>query len=125
MTSIPFRFPTQIDCFGGSPINRALTNVAQEVGGLLQQNHPSQTDGINQAETIAIRAIEPKYRQAMMIEPLTERELEVLQLIVDGYCNVVIAEKLYISEGTVKTHVRNILKKLDVSDRTQAAIRAH
>lgn len=57
-------------------------------------------------------------------EPLTERELEVLQLIVDGKSNKEIARTLYISEKTVKNHVTNLLKKLDVSDRTQAAVYA-
>ncbi len=61
-----------------------------------------------------------------MIEPytLTERELEVLQLIVEGCSNAIIAERLYITVGTVKTHVRNILNKLCADDRTQAAVRA-
>ena len=56
--------------------------------------------------------------------PLTERELEVLQLIVNGYSNAKIAKELYITVGTVKTHVRNILNKLSADDRTQAAVRA-
>jgi two-component system, NarL family, response regulator LiaR len=56
--------------------------------------------------------------------PLTERELEVLQLIVDGYSNAAISDQLYITVGTVKTHVRNILNKLCADDRTQAAVRA-
>jgi DNA-binding NarL/FixJ family response regulator len=60
----------------------------------------------------------------MFIEPLSARELQVLQLIVDDDRNPMIAQKLYITEGTVKTHVRNILKKLCVNDWTQAAIRA-
>jgi DNA-binding NarL/FixJ family response regulator len=55
---------------------------------------------------------------------LTERELEVLQLIVEGCSNATIAERLYITVGTVKTHVRNILNKLCADDRTQAAVRA-
>ena len=61
-----------------------------------------------------------------IIDPytLTERELEVLQLIVEGCSNAVIAERLYITVGTVKTHVRNILNKLCADDRTQAAVRA-
>jgi len=61
-----------------------------------------------------------------MIDPytLTERELEVLQLIVEGCSNAIIAERLYITVGTVKTHVRNILNKLCADDRTQAAVRA-
>jgi len=56
--------------------------------------------------------------------PLTERELEVLRLIVDGHSNASIADKLFITVGTVKTHVRNILNKLCADDRTQAAVRA-
>lgn len=55
---------------------------------------------------------------------LTERELEVLQLIVDGGSNADIAARLYITVGTVKTHVRNILNKLCANDRTEAAVRA-
>lgn len=53
---------------------------------------------------------------------LTERELEVLQLIVDGKSNREIADILIISEKTVKNHVTNILRKLDLNDRTQAAV---
>ena len=75
-------------------------------------------------KTISISAAEPEYNQIIEAYPLTERELEVLQLIVDGYSNAVIAEKLYITVGTVKTHVRNILNKLCADDRTQAAVRA-
>jgi len=55
---------------------------------------------------------------------LTDREQEVLQLIADGMNNHEIAEKLVISEKTVKTHVSNILNKLHLDDRTQAAIYA-
>ena len=55
---------------------------------------------------------------------LTEREQEVLYLIADGLSNHEIAEKLVISEKTVKTHVSNILNKLHLEDRTQAAIYA-
>ncbi len=119
-----FRVPTQINFLGNSPINHALTAVAQEVAGLLQHAYPVQTDSSNHAGAITIRALESEYRQIITVKPLTERELEVLQLIVDGHSNDGIARKLYISAGTVKTHVRNILKKLCASDRTQAAIRA-
>ena len=55
---------------------------------------------------------------------LTGRELDVLRLIVKGFANKEIAVSLSISEGTVKTHVNNILSKLGVSDRTQAATTA-
>jgi two-component system, NarL family, response regulator LiaR len=55
---------------------------------------------------------------------LTEREREVLRLIAQGMNNQQIAQTLTISEKTVKTHVSNILGKLHVDDRTQAAIYA-
>jgi len=59
-----------------------------------------------------------------VIEPLSERELEILRLITQGASNREIAGKLFLAEGTVKNHVTNILGKLDVRDRTQAALRA-
>jgi DNA-binding NarL/FixJ family response regulator len=55
---------------------------------------------------------------------LTAREIEVLQLIAEGMINKEIGKVLYISDKTVKNHVSNIFKKLNVSDRTQAAIYA-
>ena len=57
-------------------------------------------------------------------EELTARERDVLQLIAKGYENQRIADELFISLKTVKTHVSNILAKLQVSDRTQAAVYA-
>lgn len=108
-----------------SGLNGVFTYVAQEVAELLQQSHyfPVNCDN-NGVETIAIRALEPVYKLIITIKPLTVRELEVLQLIVKGHNNSEIARKLHITVGTVKSHVSNILNKLCVSDRTQAAIRA-
>ncbi len=59
------------------------------------------------------------------IAELTPRELEVLKLIANGDNNREIAQKLYISEGTVKNHVTNLLNRLNLRDRTQAAILAN
>ena len=56
--------------------------------------------------------------------PLSGRELEVLKLIVDGKSNQEIGNKLFVTLATVKTHVRSILNKLSVDDRTQAAVKA-
>jgi len=56
------------------------------------------------------------------ISNLTKRELEVLILLTSGLLNKEIAKNLYISEKTVKNHVSNIFKKIQVSDRTQAAV---
>lgn len=74
--------------------------------------------------TVEIDAAEADYKQVLAATPLTERELEVLSEIVNGNSNAEIAERLYITVGTVKTHVRNILNKLCADDRTQAAVRA-
>ncbi len=57
-------------------------------------------------------------------EPLSEREVEVLQLLAQGMTNKEIASRLFLAEGTVKNYVSRILDKLGVSDRTQAALRA-
>lgn len=59
------------------------------------------------------------------LNELTPRELEVLKLIAIGDNNREIAQKLYISEGTVKNHVTNLLNRLNLRDRTQAAILAN
>jgi DNA-binding NarL/FixJ family response regulator len=60
----------------------------------------------------------------MPVEPLSEREQDVLRLMVNGMSNAAIAETLNVSLSTVKTHVQHILKKMHVSDRTQAALLA-
>lgn len=65
-----------------------------------------------------------KANQDALVEPLSERELEILRLVADGLSNREIANDLVITEGTVKNHVTSILGKLSVRDRTQAAIKA-
>jgi LuxR family maltose regulon positive regulatory protein len=59
-----------------------------------------------------------------LAEPLSERELEVLQLIAEGLTNREIAGRLYLSLNTVKVHTRNIYGKLSTNNRTQAAAKA-
>lgn len=87
--------------------------------------------GTNQGESV----LEPQVTTKMMhrltqrqepnlYEELTKREIEVLKLIAQGKSNQEIADELYITLKTVKTHVSNILSKLQVEDRTQAAIYA-
>ncbi|CAM4489536.1 response regulator [Paenibacillus tarimensis] len=69
---------------------------------------------------------EPKKpEQKPLHEDLTEREMEVLQLLAKGKPNQEIADDLFIGIKTVKYHITNILAKLEVDDRTQAAIYAH
>jgi DNA-binding NarL/FixJ family response regulator len=91
---------------------------------VLRQMRQSIGHSRTEKTTIAIRSIEPEYEQVLADDPVTEREHEVLELMVAGCTNVVIAERLCITVGTVKTHVRNILAKLCADDRTEAAVRA-
>ena len=58
----------------------------------------------------------------LITDKLTEREVEVLRLLARGFSNADIASTLHLSEGTVRNHVSAIFAKLDVSDRTQAAV---
>ncbi|KAB8192023.1 response regulator [Nonomuraea phyllanthi] len=58
------------------------------------------------------------------VQPLTERELEVLRLVAEGYSNREIAQALFLVEGTVKNHVSTVLMKLGARDRTNAVLRA-
>jgi len=69
-------------------------------------------------------ALTPAIPACTPIEKLSDRELEVLRLVAEGCTNQEIAEKLIVSPTTIKTHVQNILQKLGVSDRTQAAVYA-
>jgi LuxR family maltose regulon positive regulatory protein len=62
--------------------------------------------------------------QAQLVEPLSERELEVLRLVTAGLSNREIAAKLVISSGTAKTHIHNLCGKLGAHNRTEAALRA-
>ena len=88
------------------------------------QLHPNITKKLMQQ--VAARAGQPRSERAKetAIEELTERELDVLRFIAKGLNNREIAGQLVISEKTVKTHVSNILTKLHLADRTQAAIYA-
>jgi two-component system, NarL family, response regulator LiaR len=67
---------------------------------------------------------EPRRRPAPLPKGITPREAEVLKLLAQGRTNPQIAQDLTVSRGTVKIHVQNIIAKLGVSDRTQAAVRA-
>lgn len=76
----------------------------------------------SKGEGVGVGIPNPEYEK---IKALTKREYEVLLLIAEGLNNRQIAEKLFISEKTVKNHVSNIFKKLELNDRVQAAIFAY
>lgn len=105
---------------GHSWIDPAIANlVLRQV-----RQEPAATAPEDPGRTIEIEAVSPEYEQILETYPLTQREREILELIVAGCSNAAIADKLFVTVGTVKTHVRNILNKLGASDRTQAAVRA-
>ena len=97
---------------GESPLNEKL---AMEMLQRLAVEEESPTERPSKPE-------EPSGQ--LPYESLTDRELEVLPLLASGLTNQEIARRLTISPGTVKHHVRHIVSKLGVSDRTQAAVRA-
>jgi len=76
------------------------------------------------AEFTRVSSMVPSAQMEQLVEPLSERELEILGLIARGASNREIADQLFIAEGTVKNHVTHILGKLGVRDRTQAALKA-
>jgi NarL family two-component system response regulator LiaR len=96
--------------------------------GLLEAIHRAAIGEATLHPRVAARVVQEfQGRAPNEINPFTEltaREMEVLQLIAQGYTNEKIAGKLVISHGTVKRHVSNILSKLHLADRTQAAVYA-
>jgi len=66
--------------------------------------------------------VETKSKKTYHDVGLSEREFEIIKLIVEGLSNKEIAQKLYISEGTVRNYISNILQKLNLRDRTQIAV---
>jgi LuxR family maltose regulon positive regulatory protein len=73
-----------------------------------------------ESETAPPTSSEVGQATASLIEPLSQRELEVFECLTEGLSNREIAQKLTISLTTVKTHTRNIYRKLDVKSRSQA-----
>lgn len=80
---------------------------------------------LNNLKSLDASSVKEQDKEAKKdIESLSSRELDVLRLVTDGLTNQEIAEKLVLSVETVKTHMRHIMEKLRVSDRTQAAVKA-
>ena len=73
---------------------------------------------------VKTQAPPPTPNRQNLIEPLSERELEILRLVNAGLSNSEIADKIIVTVGTVKKHLNNIFGKLGAGSRTQALVRA-
>lgn len=100
-----------------SPRDRLLTAVKETVQGKTHVDPSIAGKLLDQISQPAARKI-----ASTMDVDLNDREREILRLIAEGLSNATIAERLYLSEGTVRNYVSSIFTKLDVSDRTQAAL---
>ena len=102
-------------CVKGTTVDRLLTAIE------------AAREGASYLDPLVARQVMNHLKPTVVTEPnvvgqLSQRELEVLKLMVDGLSNPEIAAALYLSPNTVKTHVRGIMNKLAVDDRVQAAV---
>lgn len=109
-----------------APQQEVVTAVHKVLGGETTLNRDLATRLLQRLANDAIEAPESwsKLKHAELSRPLTPREIEVLELVAQGQTNREIAQSFVISVGTVKNHVEHIISKLEVSDRTQAVVRA-
>jgi hypothetical protein len=102
-------------CIKGASLDRLLAAIAAAQDGAIYLDP--------QIARLVIDNLKPSISQTDSgISHLSEREMEVLKLIVEGKSNNEIGEVLYLSTNTIKTHVRGIMNKLSVDDRVQAAV---
>ena len=102
----------------GEPMKLLLQKIRAEGGGM--KDYVDQLLSAFEERVFHPSSLGPQ----PLVEPLSERELEVLRLIADGLSNAEIAGKLVIAQGTVKRHINNIYGKLGVQSRTQAVARS-
>jgi DNA-binding NarL/FixJ family response regulator len=95
---------------------------ADDVAVAIRRAHAGEVHLDPQVARLLTRRIRTRREDAPAHEPLTEREREVLSLVAKGHSNKEIAALLDITERTARTHVSNILGKLDLASRTQAAL---
>jgi LuxR family maltose regulon positive regulatory protein len=112
----------------GGPMWRLLDKAKQGVRprytSLLLQAMKTQAAAMAPVASLPAKAQVPPGTSRALIEPLSQRELEVLTLIYQGLSNQEIGHKLFVSLSTVKWHNQNIFDKLDVQRRTEAVARA-
>jgi len=112
----------------GAPVTRLLAAIRRTIGGdspLDQEMAATLIRGLSdKAGADRHREESAPGSRRPLAEPLTQREVEVLRLLAQGQSNPDVARALVIARPTAKTHVEHIIRKLGVSDRTQAVVRA-
>ena len=119
----------------GEPMSKLLLEVLKQKGKLWESENPELLryvvklkDLLGSATSVPTARLETTETESLpwwyVEDPLSDRELEVLQHVARGLSNQEIADKLFLSAGTVKRHMSNIYQKLDVHSRTQALERA-
>jgi two-component system NarL family response regulator len=126
MESPQARFIVLTTYDGDEDIYRALQAGAKAylLKGMTSEELIATIRTVHEGKSHIPPAIAQKLAERMSTEELTPREFDVLEQIVHGKSNKEIATELEISEATVKTHINNLLSKLGVTDRTQAATAA-
>jgi LuxR family maltose regulon positive regulatory protein len=97
------------------PFGRIFINEGRPLAQLLRQITPRTAYVVH-----LLSQMDETPQRERLLDPLTDRELEILYLVADGLTNQAIADQLFISLGTVKGHLNHILSKLDVHNRTEA-----
>jgi DNA-binding NarL/FixJ family response regulator len=113
----------------GAPVSRLIGAIRRALGGdspLDQELAARLIRGLSEKKAGDVRRVAPPRATVHRppAEPLTRREVEVLGLMAQGHTNPQIARELVIARPTAKTHVERVIRKLGVSDRTQAVVRA-
>jgi LuxR family maltose regulon positive regulatory protein len=106
---------------------RTFIDVGPDLIPLLREAARQGISPVYTGEILAALKAQPhveKRSDQSLVEALSQRELEVLRLVSAGFSNPEIARQLFISAGTVKTHIHNLCGKLGVRNRTEAAMRA-
>jgi DNA-binding NarL/FixJ family response regulator len=106
-------------------VSQGGTLIPQDIAKLLVKQLQSDAAQGSAGGTVHAGSVSDDAAVRTEVYGLSDRELQVLQSISDGLSNKEIAEKLYLSEGTVKNYISSIYSKLDVRDRIQASRKAH
>lgn len=113
------------DALLGPDVTRIVMQKATERGKGMPRAEFSGAAGVMQKGTADPETAEAQLESAMHAAGLTDRERQVLRLVAAGRSNGEIASELFLGEATIKTHVSNLLQKLDARDRVQLVVWAH